>query len=665
MNNGIDSIIIKSNKKTMFNRYLNPADVGNKLLKGFLPKYIKGKGVALDEVVGIGTISNLMGLSTLIEIREFAPEIIVSHSDLFSEMLTLVFANLYPNEKLVFDAAPYLFNNTEAGIYIDSFIETISKALIVLIDMRDVVLETIKFKKEIAPKYAAVLNVTYKGEKISNSQTLLAVLEETIAGCLQRINQAALPTEPFEYSIGEHKIAREDVPSICEYRGWSFKDYDNKRPELYGTSLYFTYHATNAYLSVYSSLAYIMDDEISEEGFLDEYEEYKYNEDKRFYNRYKALFEDFKLKTISAGRYLEKTFNERDIDITSSFIGEGIACIEYDEVIEYRNGNAVINTLAALAIFINGALDEDYESIGANNIFYDKMQFSINNIKRIFAALKREKKEDYIASYKLQFDFKVPSEYESLIQNFRKSCSSIKVLDLVPLLANTYSSVFNFLIKYPTREMIDLLEMVMEQRGGDNTAWHWDKDGFNINNNLYYIFAVENFYDYYFEYENPLSEIGLKVNKNVEEARNLAERRREELKQAKAENKRLLAEFEQKQSHLDQAVTELINTMLDKKVNVYIDKYFADMIAQNINMCIAKERAEQSGQAISNAELYAKFPRAQTVRKLCYAPYIRKFVKTLGDLYVDNHTLKEEVGKKLLKYYEDQEKIIENKDENL
>lgn len=664
MKKEVENIIISSGER-MFNEYLDIKIVGERMFKGFISNYKKDKGFRLDSINGIGVISNIMALSTLIELSDMNSDVIIKQSALFSETLSLIFDNLYQNGKLVFDASPYLFNNTENDVYIDSYVETMSKALVAFIDMRDVVIKTMPLKNNSAPLYNVQLTARFKGEILEDSNGLLKVLEEAIIDCIRQLNKAALPVKPFDYAIGEKEVLRDDIPSVGVCRGWTFMDTNNKNSDLYETSLYFTYHATNAYKSLYDSFKGVLSSEVNQEEFIDDFTELKYSQDKRFFTSYKAVFEEYKLKVISSARYLEKTINDSGIDITTNFIGSGFAQTSYDDVVKHQNGNAVLDTLFSIAIYINGALDEDYAWAGFGKDFYDKIQYSITNIKRVYSVMRREKKEDLISSYKMLFNLKFPVEFDSLIQKFRKACQNIGVMSLIPLLANTYYMVFSYLIKYPSREMIDFLEIVMEQKNGDDNAWYWDKDGFNINNNLYYVFAIENFYDYYNEYENPLSAIGQIHNKNLEKARQLAEKRLDDLNKAKEENRNLQNEYKAKQSEIDKAVTALINDRLNESVNRHIDKYLSDMIEQNISLCIEKERAEQTGMIISNAELYEKYPKARTLRKMAYTEYIKKLVKSLGDSFVEDNTLKKEVGKKILKYFEDQEKIIDSKGENL
>lgn len=663
---GIEDIILKSKGSNFFNNYLNKEDVAQKILDGFMQKYQKGKGFAIDDMNpnGIGIISNVMALSTLLEIFDLSSKSLEKYHSVFSELLSLIFDSIWSNDKAIFDASPYLFNGSETSHNIDSYVETISKVLIVMTDMRDFILNCIVFRKDLKPKKTISFMVRYRGSIIKDHEILLKTIESTIILCIKRLNRAALPiAQPFDYYIGETKVQREGISPRCEFRGWAFIDHNGQNTELYDTSIYYTYHATNALLALYTSLDKVFNGRDENKTDFDEYAEFKYREDDRFYNSNKSDIDEFRKKSISAARYLDKTISERNIDITNDFIGKGLNKINYQDVLNFQNSNAVIETLFAVAIFINGALDEDYESLNQSDDFYDKIQFTIVNIKKIYSALKKIKKEDLISSYKMIFNTRIPAEYDELIQKFRKNCLSIRVYDLVPLITNTYYVVLEFLIKYPTRDMITYLEMVMENRSDDDSGWYWDKDGFNINNNLYYIFAIENFYDYYYKYENPLSKIGLKYNKDAAEARLLAQKSKEELNHIKEEKAQLQLDYDSKKSQLDKAVEGVFQGILSTQMYSYIDNYIADMIDQNIYLCIEKEKAEQNGLVLSNAELYEKFPKAQLARKLSYTLYTGRIVKSVSDAFIDSETIHTEVSKKMIKQFEDHEKVIDNKGE--
>jgi len=662
---GLKDIVIKDSDKGFFKEYLDKEEVCQKFLQGIVHRFQEGKGYALDDTSSnnIGIISNAMALSTLLELFDLSPESVKDYKDQFSELLSLLFDSIYKNNSVIFDASPYLYNDDHQKNIVENFIETISKILIVMIDMRDMLIRCTKFNSEISPVLDMDFNVRYKGKVIADNKKIIEIIESTIIICVQKLNLSVLPVEqPFDYFIGETKIERSGIPSKCEYRGWAFIDHEGKNPELFETSIYFTFHATNAYLSLYSSFVRLLSNDYDEET-SDEYSQIKYDQDSRFFEENKNLLSDYKKRVVSSARYIDKILTERKIDLTSDFIDKNLNKVSYDELLKYQNSNAVINTLFIISIYINGSLDEDYDYINRTKDFYDKVQFAITNINRIYNALMKEKKEDLINTYKMFFNNKVPAQYEELVQQFRRKSQNIKVYDLIPLLTNTYSIVVEFLIKYPTREMINYLEMVMGQRNGDNKAWYWDKDGFNINNNLYYIFAIENFYDYYFKYENPLSEIGLKYNKDVLAAQKIAIKRKEELKLQQQKYKLLENQYLQKQSKLDNAVENVVKTILNENVNEHINFFISDMIDQNIKMCIDKDKMIQRGTTISNAELYDKYPKAKLLRKLSNAIYTGKIVKSISDGYIDESRIIDETNKKIINQFEDQEKIIENKGE--
>jgi hypothetical protein len=241
--------------------------------------------------------------------------------------------------------------------------------------------------------------------------------------------------------------------------------------DSYGVSIYYTYHATNAYVSLYNAYPKILTASFFTTGRLDEKEFKNYSESQRkkldydlaFLKRAKPDIMEFRGMCSSAGRYFDTIMKEKGIDLSFDYIKNGFGKVSAAQILESQKNNYVMETLFTIAIIMNAGVDEDYEFVGQNDYIYNQILYSLTNIKKIYNLLKRSNKEDLIDSYMLSsalFSEKIPSKYNELVRRFRNSCENVSAYNLVPLLCNTYSTVFAFLIKYPNKEMVDNLELL-------------------------------------------------------------------------------------------------------------------------------------------------------------------------------------------------------------
>ena len=92
--------------------YAPAKEVGTKILEGFLKFYDKrAKGFPLDDSEKnnkqkFGTITNIMALSTLLELKSLDVDISVCE-EIYYNLIERVFAGIYRGDKIVFDATPY------------------------------------------------------------------------------------------------------------------------------------------------------------------------------------------------------------------------------------------------------------------------------------------------------------------------------------------------------------------------------------------------------------------------------------------------------------------------------------------------------------------------------------------------------------------------------
>lgn len=629
----LDIIVKKDDSNQKFNHYAKKDDIGKKIYKSFINLWKKNKGVSLTgkEEGKYGTISNIMALSSMLEFDSMGVDI-SKDIDKLHFLIESVFAAVYQGVQPVFDASPYFFNTEE--YVIDSYVETASKICITMIDLR---------------KYAIshslngdewVGNLTINRREIHSFDDLARNAEQLFAKSLNALIQSCLPTREHErrdYTIGGKKVNRAGLDSIITHRGWNFQDPGNDADQ-YGVSIYYTYHATNAYVSIYNAFKDFLTENFFEgkldsnfEKTLTSDEKKRYDLDLAFLIEHRDKIRTFRKMCASTGRYLDTMLQQKDINLSFDYIRNGFSKVSASQILESQKNNYVMETLFVIAILMNAGVDEDYENkeIGQNEYIYNQILYSLTNIKKIYNVLRKNNREDLVDSYVLSaalFTEKVPSKLSDLVRKFRMSCEGISTIDLVPLLCNTYSIVFSFLIKYPNKDMIDNLELIMENRApGDN--WYWDIDGFNINNNLYYIVALENFYDYYEEYELPYTQLGATYNKVASDARAIIKQKDMDLQEAAGKIAELEQKLVDKASKLDQEVAAIATNIFNKNFEARLTDYFNGMIDD----CILLSLSYLQGS--DYYELVEKHPRAEILLRLASADSYTDMLKRKAGSY--------------------------------
>ena len=625
-----DIMVKREDTNLKFNSYAEKSVIGNKIYKSFLGLWKKGKGISLTakDENKYGTISNIMALSSMLEFDAMGIDL-SNNIDKLHFLIEAVFNSVYQGHNANFDASPYFVNTENESI--DTYIETASKVFITMIDLRNYAIS-----HSIAEDNWSG-NLVLNRKKVESYDTLANAAEELMIDALLCMTEACLPTRAHErkdYTINGEKIVRDGFDSVMNYRGWSFQK-PMTDADSYGVSIYYTYHATNAYVSLYNAYPKILTALFFTTGRIDDKEFVNYSEDQMkklnydlaFLKRAKPYIIEFRNMCSSAGRYFDTVMKEKGIDLSFDYIKNGFGKISAAQILESQKNNYVMETLFTIAILMNAGVDEDYECIGQNDYIYNQIMYSLTNIKKIYNLLKRSNKEDLIDSYMLSsalFSEKVPSKYNELIRKFRNSCENVSAYNLVPLLCNTFSTVFSFLIKYPNRDMIDNLELIMENRAdGDN--WYWDRDGFNINNNLYYIVAIENFYDYYNEYELPYMELGKEYNVAAQQAQEELLTKSRDYDSAKKKIQELEEKLENKKSNLDEEVYKIAQKVFDTNFNTRVSDYINQMIDDCIKLNLKYSAGDEELKT-----LFEEYPNAETLLKIANAENFINMVSING-----------------------------------
>lgn len=571
-------------REQIFYEYKDKAAVAVDILDSIMRFYNDEKqGFALDDSYNkdkYGTITHAMAMSTLLEVESLGADL-SKVEKIFFTLIQKIFDSVYVDGKTVFNASPYIPESSK--VCVDTYVESISKILITSVDLRSSLLR--RMRKSLP------FVITCRGNQLRTTAELISAVEDLIVECIKALSDSCLENEnPVEFQIDRQVVHRQDVSPVIAYRGWNFQKPNPSEHNKYATSIYYTYHATNAFLSFYTSLEEIMNkyyegqeyEVIPDENMTDRQKEDVRIRDinEQFFLKNRQIIDEFRNKTISAGRYFEYVMRKNKIDLSFDYVGKDLNSVSTEAVMK-GNNNSAIDTLFVVSILINAGIDDDYNSLenaSKADEFFEGLQNALVNVKKIYTKMAQNKKEDLISSYTLG-DEVCSGAGEIVMQEFRRTCKTISTYEFIPLYCNTYATISKFLIKYPQVEMKNNLRWILEKKAND--GWYWSFDGYDINNNLYYIFALENFYDYYDEYEKQF--IGkLKSQAKIEgekeairreykaKIEKITESHKEKLEELNVE----IAELKEKRSALDAEVLNLVEGSIGK----FIDEYMLNLL---------------------------------------------------------------------------------------
>ncbi len=611
-------------KNGRFYNYKPSSVIAEQILTDFKPFFEEGKGVPLYLRQGtkaadsdFGIISNCMALSTLLELAAMDADL-QSFDKQFKFLIEDVFNRV---EKNGFDASPYL-SDLDGIAKLSSYVESASIICTVMIDLRSFAISNAYDKKE----FGASIKI---GESvISDYDKLAEKAEKLMTEAMRVLTKACLRVEEdIDYRINGTKVNRLGLNSEIKYRGWSFQKPSDSEANKYGESVFYTYHATNAFISLYNEFRRQFENakgldtsELNKDAFNAK-EKNRQKRNKDFFESKEELFETFKKQTASAGRYFETMIRKNQVNLFTDYVRNDFKKVSFEQIVDSQKTYYVMDTLFVLAILINAGIDEDYESVGLQSYFYELVQSSLTNIKKIYNELKRIGREDAINTYNPQFSESYPKSQQKIVQELRKKCSNFSVFEFVPLLCNTHKIIFDFLIQYPQKDMIDNLMLIMENKAAN--LWYWNNDGFNVISNLYYVFALENFYIYYDEYERPLSDAGVEYNKIAEEALKNQEAVQELLAIKEKEYVALQKLYDEKSSALDDEVAKIANRVIEncfeEKMDEYISQLFSDfyeLISEVHRSCDSEDNSKL---------LLLNHPKAKKLLEISVASELREF----------------------------------------
>lgn len=583
---------------SVFNRYRNQAEIAREIANVlFSKKYNSGGSgkrsrslpqgfFATDfDKSQVGLLTECYGLQIIYSLSRMGLDVspynkqidyvlndIFGHIKLTSETVAKIDAmtdRIDPSAELLeYDMTPFINGDDEEGAssLLNSCVEAASNVLKGLNEIRWV----------IGHQYddlAAPLSFTFDGAEVSGDE-MIGILESAIRYTLNWICDACIPLKnELTYKVDNKKAKNPGV----NYKGWNFFKYNAAHSsgagdaEDYEQSLYMTFSVCSAYMSLFAVLDEKIRADVDNGKINENSSSAEYKRSCEYYKRIQNEFKKFKSQCMSAGRYEEMCgsglFNRgQAVDITTSFIGQNYTSVTYQDIENSTTNDALINTVFHILILIYSGVDIDYDLFGKANDFYDEMQYALQNILRCYKALAKKDKTYIVDQYVLSFKEKMPSALTAMSKILRRQ--RIQVASALPLLIRAYNAVSQFLIKYPQKQNVEYLTMILQNRAdADNNTkeWAWDHDGYNITSEDSYIKALYDFYSYYETYEASFIDSKANIDKALAELRHDREDLDARLSDKTAELKEVLRDLETKKRTLEETnnrIKELSNDPL-------------------------------------------------------------------------------------------------------
>lgn len=578
----------RNTKNTVFNRYKPKDSIAEEIAKNFFSskyndpsknaKYEEGFANSLADRSQVGLLTQAYGLQIIAGLRslgcnleERSPKINYVLNQLF-ELLGIdgdVLSAIRDMDYDDFD--PYLLNFNISPFYVD-FEETETKresASRNCVESASAVLKALsEIRTAIGVQLDAgnELDLTFANDPISSDE-MIENIECIIKYTLKWLIDACIPApkpngETIKYKVRGYSVESENV----NYAGWNFFRSPENANEMsnnivtneYEPSLYITFSVCSAYISLKSELAFVQP-YVDKNTLPDDKDMTpRYDRNVRLYKAIAPLLDKFQKQCMQAGRYEELRSNgfftgEDPIDLSVCFIGQNYNPVTFEDISNSTTNDAMINTILHILILLYAGIDIDYKVVAADNNapaiiddFYDEMQYAIQNILRCYKKLNAADKSYIVDQYVLSFKEKMPSDFASLAKTLRRQ--RIQVASTLPLLIIANNEISKYLIQYPQKQNMEYLAMIMRNRNLDknnNVEWAWDRDGYNITSQNYYIRALNDFYNYYDQYEANYIKADEQVNRAKDESEKKIARLTEKHKTEIAALEAAIAEKEQ------------------------------------------------------------------------------------------------------------------------
>ena len=596
----------------IFYQYVEKSDIAKKMLSELISKKYsrkqskKGFFIAENERNKIGIISHCLGLESLALSTNFEYDLfsdddkkveeikvifidtlkaIFASIDLTQEKVDLILGGKGDDVTLNYDASPCVFNDDidDESLQVKGYVDTMAKLLETFSEFRIFT-------------YSLIDQHGFKFE-LEGVDDIVRWNDAVIIKTIKDLNKACISQpEQVPYFI-EKKEKKDKFGEGMLFKGWNYIAMGNEAEP----SLYFTYAVCSAYTSFISKLPYVLAGVRNAEKQYDIARLKKKiipelpigNKNIKMSRNYELLklcyadYVDFNKRCVDAGHYIDYSINQKKIDMTQAFVGQGYNEVSTDEIINSTTNDAMINTLLSILSMIYAGVDLDYASVGKGEDFTERLQYAVQNTLKVYKKLERLNKNYIVDQYFLSFNEFIPAEHQEQAKLLRKQ--RILMVTLMPLLIKTYTAMARYIIEYPQKEMRDYLKIILSNRCIDkytgNALWIWDKDGYNLSVNLIYLLNMLSFYTYYEKYEYPFT------NDTDSYAARLEKQEREhEAQLADIENTHA-QEVKELRANLKRAQNALLEPKpVEKEIIVIVEAFLKEKLGKLIAETFKKSR---------------------------------------------------------------------------
>lgn len=483
--------------------------------------------------------------------------------------------------RLRFNLTP--FDNTIEDPYVD----TASKLLSSIIEVREVLFRLTNNQKD---------KNLIKVDGIGNVDDILLALNDVVKETLRFICLSAIPNpRPTERTFSKMNEdgteAKETI--VISHLGWNFTRFKDDallegEKERLEASLYFTYSVAQAYMSVFDSAqeaiyALRADNVEQRRKEISQDKVNKFDHDVKFME---SIDEEFnELRNILRGVGLRVDDYIANIDLRDLFLGVDGKPIDHSEIERSTTNNALFNTLFAVSILNNCGVFDVYDKYMPEQRKLEYASSVINNVFDMYMDLEKNKKLYIVEQYVLNFNEFIPFNYFETANYLRKQ--RIQVITIIPLLVKTYSLISAWIVKYPQKQMMDYLKLILDSRRLDKKRnakeWIWDKEMYDVSINSIFVSTLADFYEYYEKYEQPFLDPQARIAKTNANADDLVKKAREDAQQeiqaAKEEAERKVQEAKEAVERVKEerenlpiivAIKDLVREVLDQELVKYL-----------------------------------------------------------------------------------------------
>ena len=598
MEDALKDVIIeeKEQEGRIFNLYVDKTEIADKIYDKIRNTVNKDKRFYLsDNNTHVGIVSVADGLKSLATLSAMNLDIKKAdgYLELMRENLKELFDQIeYPRYKELKEhpaegePACLRFNLTPFDKTIkDPYVDTASKLLSSIIEIREVLFRLTNNQKD---------KNLIKIEGVGNVDDILLALNDVVKETLRFLCLSAIPNpEPTERTFSKvNEDGTEEKETIAiSHLGWNFTRFrddallEGEKDRL-EASLYFTYSVAQAYMSVFDSAqeaiyALRADNVEQRRKEISQDKVNKFDHDVKFME---SIDEEFnELRNILRGVGLRVDAYIANIDLRDLFLGVDGKPIDHSEIERSTTNNALFNTLFAVSILNNCGVFDIYDKYMPELRKLEYASSVINNVFDMYMDLEINKKLYIVEQYVLNFNEFIPANYFETANYLRKQ--RIQVVTIIPLLVKTYSLISAWIVKYPQKQMMDYLKLILESRRFDKRRnvkeWIWDKEMYDVSINSIFVSTLADFYEYYEKYEQPFLDPQARIAKTNADADDLVKKAREDAQQ----------EIQSVREEADQRITEAnkaVERAREERENLPIIIAIKDLVREVLDQELVK-----------------------------------------------------------------------------